>query len=115
MSAPDDVNDNLALWSSVERTDPAHLTLTLVEAREVDGPADGQALVWRLLTTRTVTEAADAITKAGLRAQNGLSKDEVDLMMESIKKGMKPATAARIVGGNAQKTSSLMTYYMKVK
>lgn len=43
-----------------ERTDPAHLTLTLVEAREVDGPADGQALVWRLLTTRTVTEAAGA-------------------------------------------------------
>ncbi len=43
-----------------ERTDPAHLTLTLVEAREVDGPPEGQALVWRLLTTRTVTGAADA-------------------------------------------------------
>ncbi len=43
-----------------ERTDPAHLTLTLVEAREVDGPTEGQPLLWRLLTTRTVTGAADA-------------------------------------------------------
>jgi hypothetical protein len=41
-------------------TDPAHLTLTLVEAREVDAPADGQALLWRLLTTRSVTSPADA-------------------------------------------------------
>jgi hypothetical protein len=43
-----------------ERTDPAHLTLSLVEVREVDGPADAQALVWRLLTTRTVASAAEA-------------------------------------------------------
>ena len=43
-----------------DRRDPAQLTLTLVEAREIDGPTDGQPLLWRLLTTRTVTNAADA-------------------------------------------------------
>jgi hypothetical protein len=43
-----------------ERTDPAHLTLTLVRTREVDGPADRQTLVWRLLTTRCAIAAADA-------------------------------------------------------
>ena len=32
----------------------------MVEAREIDGPAEGQPLLWRLLTTRTVASAADA-------------------------------------------------------
>jgi hypothetical protein len=40
-------------------SDPPHLTLYMVEAREIDGPADG-SLLWRLLTTRAVTSAADA-------------------------------------------------------
>lgn len=43
-----------------DRSDPRHLTLHMVEAREIDGPADGQPLLWRLLTTRAVTSAADA-------------------------------------------------------
>jgi hypothetical protein len=40
-------------------SDPPHLTLYMVEAREIGGPADG-SLLWRLLTTRVVTTAADA-------------------------------------------------------
>jgi hypothetical protein len=32
----------------------------MVEAREIDGPAGVQPLLWRLLTTRTVSSAADA-------------------------------------------------------
>lgn len=43
-----------------DRSDPPHLTLYMVEAREIDGPAGGQALLWRLLTTRAVTNAAEA-------------------------------------------------------
>lgn len=43
-----------------DRSDPQHLTLHMVEAREIDGPAGGQPLLWRLLTTRAVTGAADA-------------------------------------------------------
>ncbi|HEY5310165.1 MAG TPA: IS4 family transposase, partial [Casimicrobiaceae bacterium] len=42
-----------------DRSDPPHLTLYMVEAREIDGPADG-SLLWRLLTTRAVTSAADS-------------------------------------------------------
>ncbi len=36
------------------------LKLTMVEAREVDGPGDGQPLLWRLLTTLDVADAAGA-------------------------------------------------------
>jgi hypothetical protein len=43
-----------------ERTDPAHLTLHLVEAREIGGPTDSPPLLWRLLTTRVVTSVAEA-------------------------------------------------------
>ena len=37
---------------------PPQLKLTMVEAREVDGPGDGQPLLWRLLTTLEVADAA---------------------------------------------------------
>ena len=43
-----------------DRTDPPQLTLNMVEAREINGPAGAQALLWRLLTTLNVTSAADA-------------------------------------------------------
>ena len=43
-----------------DRSDPPQLTLNMVEAREINGPAAGQPLLWRLLTTLTVTSAADA-------------------------------------------------------
>lgn len=43
-----------------DRSGPPHLTLHMVEAREIDGPAEGSPLLWRLLTTRAVTSAADA-------------------------------------------------------
>lgn len=43
-----------------DRADPPQLTLHMVEAREIDGPAESQPLLWRLLTTRTVVSAADA-------------------------------------------------------
>src|SRR5664279_4509001 len=43
-----------------DHSDPPHLTLYMVEAREIDGPTDGPPLLWRLLTSRTVTSAADA-------------------------------------------------------
>ncbi len=39
---------------------PPQRRLTMVEAREVDGPGDGQPLLWRLLTTLDVTDAAGA-------------------------------------------------------
>lgn len=39
---------------------PPSVTLTLVEAREVDPPADAPAAHWRLLTTHAVTDIADA-------------------------------------------------------
>ncbi|MDH3474423.1 MAG: IS4 family transposase [Rhodospirillales bacterium] len=39
---------------------PEAVTLTLVEAREVDPPADVPPLHWRLLTTRAVTKRAEA-------------------------------------------------------
>ncbi len=39
---------------------PPQLKLTMVEAREVDGPGDGQPLLWRLLTTLDVIDAAGA-------------------------------------------------------
>ena len=39
---------------------PETITLTLVEAREVAPPAGRPALLWRLLTTHTVSNAADA-------------------------------------------------------
>jgi hypothetical protein len=43
-----------------DRSDPPQLTLHMVEAREINGPAGGQPLLWRLLTTLNVTSAADA-------------------------------------------------------
>lgn len=39
---------------------PATIELTLVEAREIDPPPGKTALLWRLLTTLTVTDAAQA-------------------------------------------------------
>jgi len=39
---------------------PPQLTLTMVEAREVEGDGDGQPLLWRLLTTLEVADAAGA-------------------------------------------------------
>jgi len=43
-----------------DRSDPPHLTMHMVEAREIDGPAGVTPLLWRLLTTRPVTSAAEA-------------------------------------------------------
>ena len=40
---------------------PSQLELTMVEAREVGGPGDGQPLLWRLLTTLDVADAAGAL------------------------------------------------------
>ena len=40
---------------------PPQLELTMVEAREVGGPGDGQPLLWRLLTTLDVADAAGAM------------------------------------------------------
>ena len=36
------------------------LTLYMVEAREINAPADAQPLLWRLLTTLNATSAAEA-------------------------------------------------------
>ena len=50
---------HIARPQSVARSDaPATVELTLVEAREIDAPSGKTALLWRLLTTRAVTEAA---------------------------------------------------------
>lgn len=40
---------------------PLRLKLTMVEAREVGGPSGGQPLLWRLLTTLDVADAAGAM------------------------------------------------------
>ena len=43
-----------------EPADPQTLTLTLVEAREIDPPPHGELVCWRLLTTLPVASLADA-------------------------------------------------------
>ena len=43
-----------------EPADPKTLTLTLVEAREIDQPSQGERLCWQLLTTLPVRDMADA-------------------------------------------------------
>jgi len=48
---------------------PPSVTLTLVEAREVDPPSDAPAAHWRLLTTHTVADAADARRIVGFYRQ----------------------------------------------
>jgi hypothetical protein len=42
------------------RTDPETVSMTLVEAREINPPANEEALHWRLLTTIEVADAAAA-------------------------------------------------------
>ena len=44
----------------VDRRDPRHLTLDLVEVSEVDPPSAEEAIVWRLLTTHSVASLEDA-------------------------------------------------------
>lgn len=48
---------------------PATVTLTLVEAREVDPPAGREPVVWRLLTTHSVTSLAEARRITGFYRQ----------------------------------------------
>lgn len=48
---------------------PAMVTLTLVEAREVDPPPDTAPVHWRLLTTHTVTTLAQALQITGFYRQ----------------------------------------------
>ena len=42
------------------RSDPETVSMTLVEAREIDAPENETPLLWRLLTTMEVRDAADA-------------------------------------------------------
>jgi len=48
---------------------PATVTLTLVEAREVDPPSGGEPVLWRLLTSHTVTSLAEARRITGFYRQ----------------------------------------------
>jgi len=48
---------------------PEHVSLTLVEAREVDPPAGAAAAHWRLLTTHEVNDIADARRIVGFYRQ----------------------------------------------
>jgi Transposase DDE domain len=43
-----------------DRRDPRHLTLNLVEVREIDPPSADEAIVWRLLTTHAVNTLDEA-------------------------------------------------------
>lgn len=43
-----------------DRRDPSQLSLTLVEAREIDPPPSEEPIVWRLLTTHAATTLAEA-------------------------------------------------------
>ena len=43
-----------------DRRDPREVTLNMVEVREIDPPSPKEAVVWRLLTTHSVTMLADA-------------------------------------------------------
>lgn len=54
---------NRARWAAAL---PASVDLTLVEVREIDPPAGETPLHWRLLTTRTVENLADARMIVGL-------------------------------------------------
>lgn len=49
-----------------EPADPETLTLTLVEAREIDPPPQGERVCWRLLTTLPVASLADAEEVVGM-------------------------------------------------
>jgi hypothetical protein len=46
--------------------DPETVTLTLVEAREVDRPVAGEPVCWQLLTTLPVADLADAEAVVGI-------------------------------------------------
>jgi hypothetical protein len=48
---------------------PASVTVTLVEAREIDPPADAEPVRWRLLTSHTVTNRAEARRITGFYRQ----------------------------------------------
>jgi len=48
---------------------PKSVALTLVEAHEIDPPADGTAAHWRLLTTHSVNDVADARRIVGFYRQ----------------------------------------------
>jgi hypothetical protein len=48
---------------------PATVTLTLVEAREVDPPPGSEPVLWRLLTSHTVTRLAEARRITGFYRQ----------------------------------------------
>jgi hypothetical protein len=43
-----------------DRRDPREVTLNMVEVREIDPPSPKEAVIWRLLTTHSVTTLADA-------------------------------------------------------
>jgi len=49
-----------------EPADPKTLTLTLVEAREIDQPPQGERVCWQLLTTLPVASVADAEEVVGM-------------------------------------------------
>src|SRR5258708_9528539 len=48
---------------------PKSVALTLVEAHEIDPPANGTAAHWRLLTTHSVNDVADARRIVGFYRQ----------------------------------------------
>ena len=46
--------------TGADRRDPRSLSLNIVEVREIDPPSPKEAVIWRLLTTHSVTTLADA-------------------------------------------------------
>lgn len=46
--------------AGADRRDPHHLTLNLIEVREIDPPPGEEPVLWRLLTTHAVASLADA-------------------------------------------------------
>jgi len=74
---------------------PATVTLTLVEAREVDPPAGGEPVLWRLLTSHTVTRLAEARRITGFYRQRWI----IEQLFRTMKSKGFDIEASRVAEG----------------
>ncbi len=81
---------------------PANVSLTLVEAREIDPPHDAPAAHWRLLTTHTVADAADARRIVGFYRQRWT----IEQLFRTLKTHGFDVEALRLAEGGPSKSWS---------
>lgn len=85
-----------------------------IVARGAPEVSDAANMLTPKAIVSTLKEAVEALKQAGTRVSSGTSADEVNLMRESVKKGMAPITAARIIAsGSATKANALMKLYLR--